>query len=77
MLVDMGVVVGLLVFVTVVEWGQKRYVTKFKDQTIEMDDFTIRIQNLPKNKLYGGNPEFLKAYLTNHFETLIKDQILK
>jgi len=28
-----------------------------------MDDFTVRVQNLPSNHKYANDPEILKAYL--------------
>ena len=39
-----------------------------------MDDFSLRIKNLPKDDDYGREPEFLKAYLHEHFEAIVKDQ---
>jgi len=36
-----------------------------------MDDFSIRVKNLPKDEAYGGNSEHLKAYLIKHFEEII------
>ena len=42
-----------------------------------MDDFTIRVKNLPKDHMFGGNSEYLKAYLIKHFETIISDELIK
>jgi len=67
----MIIVVSFLIFIEIAENGQKQYVTKFKDQTIEMDDFSIRVKNLPKDEEFGNNPEHLKAYLIKHFEEII------
>jgi len=39
----------------------------FKDNSIEMDDFTIRFKGLPNDTKYAGNHEALKAYLHCHF----------
>ena len=63
-----------IIFLEVAESGQKEYVEQFKDETIEMDDFSLRIKNLPKDIHYGNEPEFLKAYLHEHFEAIVKDQ---
>jgi hypothetical protein len=41
-----------------------------------MDDFTVRIKNLPKDHMYGGDPNHLKAYLMSHFEKVIKNELL-
>ena len=40
-----------------------------------MDDFTIRVSNLPKDNQYGGDPETLKAFLHEHFEEVIRKQL--
>lgn len=71
--VDMVVVVVFLIFLEVAENGQKDYVEQFKDETIEMDDFSLRVKNLPKDSYYGGEPDHLKAYLHEHFEAIVKD----
>ena len=47
----------------------------FKDNSIEMDDFTLRFKGLPNDIKYAGNLEALKAYLYNHFQQVIKNQM--
>jgi hypothetical protein len=71
--IDMIIVICFLLFLEVAENGQNDFVTKFKDDTIEMDDFSIRVKHLPKDSLYGNEPNHLKAYLMEHFEAIIKD----
>ena len=73
--IDIIVVVCLLIFIQVMEAGQKSFVDKFKDSTIEMTDFTIRIKNLPHDAAFGVKEEYLKIYINDHFEKVIKDQI--
>jgi hypothetical protein len=47
--IDMIMIVLFLIFIEGLEHSQKAYVSKFKDQTIEMTDFAIRVKNLPAN----------------------------
>lgn len=48
-IIDMAIIVLFLIFISIVETSQKNFVKKFKDQTIEMTDFSIRVKNLPKD----------------------------
>lgn len=61
--VDMLVGIFFVIFIKFMEVSQKRYVAKYKEEAIEMDDFTVRVQNLPNNHMYANDPEILKAYL--------------
>lgn len=65
--IDILIVISLCVFIQVLEAAQKKYVSNFKDQTIEMTDFTLRMSGLPFDKEFGGNPDHLKVYLIAHF----------
>lgn len=65
--IDFLIVLSMVVFAVVLEKSQKEYVKTFKNQTIEMTDFTIMVRRLPFDKEYGGNPEHLKIYLIAHF----------
>jgi hypothetical protein len=65
--IDMLVIILFLIYIEVTEKALKMFVDKFKDNTIEMTDFTIQMKNLPEDKEYGGNTEHLKAYLHAHF----------
>jgi hypothetical protein len=66
-IIDMLIVITFCIFIKIVELAQKNYVKKFKDQTIEMTDFTMRVKHMPFDKEFGGNPEHLKSYLIQHF----------
>ena len=72
-IIDMLIVICFCVFIQFLEAAQKKYVNKFKDQTIEMTDFTIRVKHLPLDKQFGGDPEHLKAYLIRHFQSIIEN----
>lgn len=41
-----------------------------------MDDYSIRIDNLPPIETYGGDRDVLKAQLWNHFYNLFEREIL-
>jgi hypothetical protein len=75
--VDIIVVILFLIYIEILEFSQKSYVDEFKDQTIEMTDFTIRVKNLPEDIDYGGDTEDLKAYLMEHFGKIIRDGVEK
>jgi hypothetical protein len=68
----MLVVVIFIVFILKVEIGQIAYIEKFKETTVEMDDFTLRVENLPIDNQFGS-PGNLKAFLHAHFEKIIID----
>lgn len=38
----------------------KDYIKLFKAQTIEMDDFALRWKEIPEDKMYCGNEDYLK-----------------
>ena len=61
---DILVVMIVVCFITYLHRRQKDYIDQFKDQTIEMTDFTIRVENLPPDYMFQGNPEILKVFLT-------------
>ena len=61
-----------MVFIKVLKRSQKLYLEKFKAQTIELDDFTLEMENLPNDHEYGYDDNVLKACLIKHFEELIK-----
>ena len=45
--IDMFVIVCTVIFIQILEYSQKQFVHKYKDQTIEMTDFTVIVKNLP------------------------------
>ena len=38
-----------------------------------MNDFSIRVKGMPHDNRYGCEDFILRAYLINHFESVIKD----
>jgi hypothetical protein len=75
--IDLLVIFSLLTFASILNSAQLAYVAKFRDDTLEMTDFTIRVKNLPHDAKYGGENINLTAFLMAHFESVIKDQINK
>ena len=51
---------------------QKNFIDKYRQKTISMRDFTIRVSNLPADYAYGFNEDILKAHLMIHFENQVK-----
>ena len=76
-LVDMIVVVCFLIFIWIMEDSQEAYANQFKDESIEMNDFSIRVKGMPHDNQYGCEDSILRAYLIHHFESIIKDEIQK
>ena len=68
----MLVVVIFLITIEIVEKRQMAYIEKFKETTVEMDDFSIRVENLPNDGQFGS-PSNLKAFLHAHFESIVRD----
>lgn len=70
--IDVLVVISFMIFISCIKKSQRAYLNKFKDQTIELDDFTIIMRNLPRDIEFENNEDALKACLNQHFEELIK-----
>jgi len=72
--VDLVIIITFLTFTNILEKSQKTYVKSFKDDTIEMTDFTIRVKPMPHDAKYGDTDATLRAFLMAHFEAIIKDE---
>ena len=46
-LIDILVVIILIFFAYFLDARQRQYTSLFKDETIEMDDFGVRFENMP------------------------------
>ena len=64
---DFVTIIILLWFANFLDKRQKEYTTRFSDETIEMTDFGMRFQNMPKNKYFGGNQTKLRNKLWSKF----------
>jgi hypothetical protein len=60
-LVDVAVIIAFYVFTAVVRQRQLEYIREFKLQSIQMSDFTVRLEGLPCDLEYGDNEHVLRA----------------
>ena len=74
-LIDILVVLILIFFAYFLDARQRQYTNLFKDETIEMDDFGVRFENMPQDKEFGGSQIALKAYIWDKLLDVIADQI--
>ena len=72
--IDFLTILSLMVFIRCLKKSQKIYLEKFKAQTIELDDFTIEMQNLPFDYEYDYDEDALKACIYGHFKQLILNE---
>lgn len=70
--IDIIVSITLVVFIAFLKTSQKTWLAKYKDQTVELDDFTIEMTNLPNDIEYGDDEDTLKACIYQHFESLVE-----
>lgn len=74
--IEVLILLSVLFFVERLEKTQQDYTELFRGNSIEMQDFTIRVQNLPIDKEYENDPEVLQAFLCMHFQEIVKNQII-
>jgi len=65
--IDFLVIISFLVFTWILQSSQEAYVKQFRNDTLEMTDFAIRVKRIPHDKKYGDDDEILRAFLTAHF----------
>lgn len=73
--IDMVVVVSFLIFIWFMEESQEAYAQQFKEESIEMNDFSIRVKGMPLDHQYGNDENNLRAFLTHHLEGVIRDEM--
>ena len=64
-----------IIFLVIIKERQRQFIKAFKVQTIQMDDYAIRIDDLPPIETYGGDRDVLKAHLWNHFYNIFENEI--
>lgn len=72
---DIATVIAMILFAKALIATQEDYVEAFDLATIQMTDFTVRVQNLPHHLLYGNKDDVLRAVLTVHFREVLKDEM--
>ena len=70
-LVDFLVIVLIICFIYVLDLRQRQYIKQYKNQTMEMSDYTVRVKNLPNDFEYDGREEILQAHLWSHFTSIL------
>lgn len=73
--IDMVVVISFLIFIWFMEESQEAYAHQFKEESIEMNDFSIRVKGMPLDHQYGYGENNLRAFLTQHLEGVIRDEM--
>lgn len=75
MFFDIFTIIGLIIFAQVLLNTQEDFVEAFDLESIQMTDFTIRVQNLPHHVHYKRRDAILEAILTQHFQQVIKEEL--
>ena len=53
--IDILCVMVILASITIIGRRQQEFIDAFKDDTIQMDDYTIKVKQLPKDAEFGGD----------------------
>jgi len=72
LIIDIICVLIVIYFINWLEWSYKEYAKVFDDTNVEMRDFSLRIENIPVDMVYGGKELMLHAQLWNHIELLVQ-----
>lgn len=60
------------IFIRALTVTQELYATEFNANQIAMQDFAIRVRNLPYDSQFGKDPQVLAALLIAHFQGIIR-----
>ena len=72
LIIDIICVLIVIYFINWLEWSYKEYAKVFDDTNVEMRDFSLRIENIPMDMVYGGKELMLHAQLWDHIELLVQ-----
>lgn len=70
-LIDFLVIICIILFIWIISMRQREFVDAFKDDTIQIDDYTIKVKNLPKDVDFDYDELILKAKLHDHFTKML------
>lgn len=70
-IIDFFVVMTVLIFVSCLSRKQNQFIKAFKEQTLYMEDFAIKIKNLPFDYQFDNKEDILKARLWDHLENVL------
>lgn len=70
---NMLIVIIFVYFIFVLDRKQHDFAEVYKDYSIQMDDFTVMVNNLPGKKSYTHqSEEILRMQLWEHFDKILK-----
>ena len=72
---DILVVLCYMIFIEFLDFQQNHFLEEFADQTIEMNDFSVRIENMPGFEYHRGDETTLKMKLWCHINFVIQKQL--
>lgn len=55
--IDILVILTMMLFIYLIEIGQKNFVTVFNENTITPEDFTLKVKGMPDELLYSGETD--------------------
>ena len=68
---DIAVIISYIIFIEFLNYQQDHFYEEFAQQTIEMNDFSVRIENLPGFQYHEGDENVLKMKLWCHINYVI------
>ena len=68
---DFIVIICFMIFIEVLSFQQTHFSKEFAEQTIEMNDFSVRIENMPEFGYYRGDETVLKMKLWCHINYVV------
>lgn len=75
-LVDIVAVIIILLFIYILEMRQEEFIEAFKESTIQMDDYTLKVKNFPNDEEFLNEEYLLKAQIWDHMEKVLNDDEL-
>jgi hypothetical protein len=60
-----------MLYIYILDSRQKEYIEQYKQDTIMMDDYSIKVKNMPNDDEYGDDEDVLRAKLWSHFERVV------
>lgn len=60
-LIDIVAVISMLLFVCILDMRQEEFINAFKESTIQMDDYSLKIKNFPNDEEFLNEEYLLKA----------------
>lgn len=68
---DLLSVISILIFIKVIKLRQMEFISQYKQQTITMPDFAIKVKHLPNDMEFNDREPVLTTLLWEHFQTVL------